>query len=265
MNINNFGLLNSLYNITNNGEQDNDYAIATFILHNIHRIQELTINEIVDEAHITRSAVRRFCHRIGYENFSEIKNSFNKIAFPSNLNFRSFSSVDTYRKLRHIEITEMLKDIDNQISNDEIYEITSLLMDYNQIIIVCANNTSSSLIKFQQELLFVGKIVFVISDVYKENRIVDGLDKDSLVIVVSTSGTFAKEASDWIESLSSYKVLITANRNEEISNLYHRTYQLSQSNIENDLSGVYGKYAIVYLFDLIAENYFFTLQEKNLL
>ena len=30
MNINNFGLLNTLFGIINNGEQDNDYAVAAF-------------------------------------------------------------------------------------------------------------------------------------------------------------------------------------------------------------------------------------------
>lgn len=263
MNINNFGLLNSLYSIINNGEQDNDYAIARFMLENIHRIQQLSINEMVDEAHTTRSAVRRLCHRIGYDNFSEIKTTFNKIAFPSNLNFRSFSSIQEYRLIRRTEITEMLSDIDKQITDSDIYELTAMLDEYQKIILICSNNTSDSLIKFQQELLFAGKFVFVISDVYKENKLMSELDEEALVVVISTSGTFAREAESWIESLNSYKVLITANRSEQLGSQYHHTYQLSQNNIDNDLTGVYGKYAIVYLFDLIAEHYFYTLQAKK--
>lgn len=261
MNINNFGLLNSLYGIVNNGEQDNDYAVATFILHNIHRIQEISINEVIDESFTTRSAVRRFCHRIGYDNFSEFKQSFSKLVFPSNLTFRHFLPIEDYRQSRHNEIQQMLDDLDQQISNETVVEIVSLISQYKKVVLVCANNTSGDLIRFQQELLFVEKIVFVISDVYEDNNLLNNVDEETLVIVVSASGTFASEADKWIQSLSSYKVLITGNQNLNFQQTYQKIYLLSQQHIDNDYSGVYGKYGITYLFDLIAESYFYQLQK----
>jgi DNA-binding MurR/RpiR family transcriptional regulator len=60
MNINNLGLLNSLSSILNEGIKDSDYAIAVYLVENINRTSEISVNEIIDETFTSRSAVRRF-------------------------------------------------------------------------------------------------------------------------------------------------------------------------------------------------------------
>ena len=154
MNINNFGLLNTLFGIINNGEQDNDYAVAAFLLRNIDRVKDLSVNEVIDQAYTTRSAVRRFCQRIGYENFSQFKQSITQIIFPSNLTYRQFSTIHDYRKQRSFEIQTMVDDINTVMTDEQIGEIATLLHQYERVILVCANNSSGDLVRFQQELMF---------------------------------------------------------------------------------------------------------------
>lgn len=65
MNINNLGLLNSLSSILNEGIMDSDYAITVYLVENLDRISEMSVNEIIDETFTSRSAIRRFCNRLG--------------------------------------------------------------------------------------------------------------------------------------------------------------------------------------------------------
>ena len=70
MEINNLGLLNSLSSIINSEKLDNiDYVLANYILKNLYRISNISILEITEECFTSRSAVRRFCLRLGYDNF----------------------------------------------------------------------------------------------------------------------------------------------------------------------------------------------------
>lgn len=263
MNINNFGLLNTLFGIINNGEQDNDYAVAAFLLRNIDRVKDLSVNEVIDQAYTTRSAVRRFCQRIGYDNFSQFKQSITQIIFPSNLTYRQFSTIHDYRKQRSFEIQTMVDDINTVMTDEQIGEIATLLHQYERVLLVCANNSSGDLVRFQQELLFANKIVSVVSDSYTANNRLNAVDEETLLLLVSTSGTFALEANQWLQSLPGHKILITGNTDPRFKQTYDQIYWISQQHIENDFSGVYGKYGMTYLFDLIAEYYLFQFMPKK--
>lgn len=263
MSINNFGLLNTLYGMINNGEQDNDYAVASFILQNIHRVQEISINEMMEESFTTRSAVRRFCQRIGYDNFSEFKQSVSQIIFPSNLTYRHFSTISEYRKSRYHDIQAMLNDINTIFTDEQVGELASLIQQHKQVILVCANNSSGDLIRFQQELLFANKIVYVVADIYTASNNLRTVDDETLILLVSTSGTFALEADHWIQTLPGYKILITGNTERRFKETYQKIYFISQKHIENDYSGIYGKYGMTYLFDLVAEYYLFHYMQKR--
>src|SRR5699024_11751209 len=85
MTIHNLGLLNTLGAIINEGETNSDYAFTNYILKNINRINNVTVNEIVDNAYTSRSSIRRSCNKLGYNNFSELKSKLTGIIFSSNI------------------------------------------------------------------------------------------------------------------------------------------------------------------------------------
>ncbi|AQP53568.1 MurR/RpiR family transcriptional regulator [Vagococcus penaei] len=257
MSINKFGLLNALYEIVNSKEHDNDYAVASYLLDNIKRINEVSVNELVNCAFTTPSAIRRFCHRIGYDNFSELKVSFSHLIFPSNLRLRQFHPMSEYRVQRLDSIRRVIQDIEKNFTDTMVETIVSLIVSYKKVILVSANNTSSELIKFQQELLFAEKIVYVISKDYKENSMLEEIDDETLLLVSSVSGTFAAEASEWVRGLPSYNILLTGNRDPEFLESYHDCFYMSGQDIKNDVTGVYGKYGLTLIFDFISESFFY--------
>lgn len=256
MNINNFGLLTSLFHIINLGEKDSDFVISLYLLKNLKNIKNLTINNIIDETYTSRSAIRRFCNRIGYNNFTEIKETVNNIVFPSNLNFRENFPTEMFRMNRRNQLTNMFNDINTLFTGKVINEIVDLLAEFDYVFILCANNTSSILERFQQEILYAEKIIYVVSNSYTTNELIKFNHENALIVVVSASGTFASELTQLAYSHSK-KILFTGNKSHVLQNVYDKVYYLSKESMIIDSDGIYGKYGISYLFDLIAEEYLY--------
>lgn len=255
MNINDLGLLNSLSSILNEGIKDSDYAITVYLVKHLDRAFELSVNQIMDETFTSRSAVRRFCNRLGYQNFSDLKDSITTLIFPSNLQYRSQDDLKNHRKKLNEMIFNMIQDIDSVFTVDVVNEVTDLLNGHEDVVLLCANNTSGDLIRFQQELIYGNKEIKIVANSYTNNENIKSLTENSLVITVSASGKFAEIANEWITDIKGEKVLITASKNEIFKLVYDNIYYISRNSFTNDYLGAYGKYGIAYIFDLISANY----------
>ena len=70
VNINDFDVLNRISSIINSELGSNDAAIARYLIAHIRRSSEINVAAITRDAFVTRSAVRRFCNRLGYQSLS---------------------------------------------------------------------------------------------------------------------------------------------------------------------------------------------------
>ena len=73
VNINDFDVLNRISSIINSEFGSNDAAIARYLIAHIRRSSEINVAAITRDAFVTRSAVRRFCNRLGYQSLSDLK------------------------------------------------------------------------------------------------------------------------------------------------------------------------------------------------
>lgn len=259
MTIHNLGLLNVLGAIINEGETNSDYAFTNYILNNIKRINDVTVNEMIDNAFISRSSIRRFCNKLGYNNFSEFKGELTEIIFPSNIHLRTFKNIPDYRKQLNIGLEKMINDINTVITDEIIEYLVDLIHNLDEVIFLSANNTSSNLIKFQQELFYAEKIVRLLNtnfDFEKEN-----FGKNYLIFVVSISGVFSSNVDDILQKMDGKRILVTANRTQEMVSSYDEVIYLSQRDITEDEIGLLGKYGITYLFDLISQYYIYKFND----
>jgi len=256
MKINNLGLLNSLSFIINSENPENtDYTLAHFILNNLYRISSVSIWEMTEECFTSRSAVRRFCLRLGYDNFSALKNSISKLVFPSDLRHRDIKAEPDYRI--HIKnlVDEMITDIDEQITDEDINYLCKLINQDVNVVILCANNTSGNALRFQQELMFASKVIHVISGSFTTNEILKLLHEEDVIITISASGKFAELSLEFVQSLKGHKFLITGNKAEKLKNSYDKTFYISKDGFSADYLGIYGKYGITYILDLLSMQY----------
>lgn len=257
MNINNLGLLNILATIINEEKENSDRAITVYLLENLDNIENVTINEIIDRAFVSHSSVRRFCNRLGYRNFSELKTSFNDIVFPSSLHLRTFESVEDYRENINTQLEKIIKEINKIVDDDAIKHLVSQIHKHNHVIILCSNNTSSDLIKFQQELFYANKIIRVVDSNFNDFYLKKHSKDPALIIVVSISGIFAQEVLHIVDNIKGKKIFVTVNRDKDFSYPYDEIIYLSDRDMKFDKLGLFGKYGISYLFDLIAVHYIY--------
>ncbi len=251
-----FGLLNKISSIINDADDSNDAAIARYLISNIRRSDAINVTAIAERAHVTRSAIRRFCNRLGYQSLSELKRSFSQLVFPSDFRHRDPNlSFSDYRAELDVRIMEMYAEVETRISDELLEELADDIARHQHVELLCTNNVSGNLMRFQQEMFFAGKIVRLVTE--SESKLTAWTESlnDSLIIVVSVSGMFARELDDRLWSRTAKKILITAFGNAETAARFDRTYYLSERGNGIDELGIYSKYAITYLFDLLSSRY----------
>lgn len=254
-NVNNLGLLNSLSELINSHYDSGNHAIASYLVENISRLDQVTVNEIIDHAYVSRSAVRRFCEKLGYSSLIDLKSSFSKIIFPSDIRHRS---KEDYH-INNLQLTELIKkmldDINTVFTSSVLDQIVYQINRHNEVILLCANNTSNTLIKFQQEMIYANKVIVVLDQKYRSNKYLKALKPNALLITVSTSGKYAEILNDFLRELPGDKMMITGNPNENLAKSYDQVFYISNSSFTEDYLGIYGKYGITYLFDQIFLRY----------
>lgn len=256
MNANGLGLFNSLATIINSEKRDSDYAIASYIVSRIDDLSSISITDIMSEAFVTRSAVRRFCNRVGFDSFSDIKTSVTEAAYPSDLNHRDFHvDVPAYRADLDKGIMALFTEMKDAVDDDAVEELCESVYRHDPVILACASNTSGVLGRFQQELFCARKVVRLVTDTFGPRLSDIARDSDALVIVVSASGVFARALQDDLADVTAQKYLVTAMASKLDESLYDRVYRLTRASIAYDRLGLYGKYGVSYFFDLLSASY----------
>lgn len=257
MNINDFELLNRIGSIINGEHGTNDAAIAQYLVEHVRSSQSINVTAIIERAHVTRSAIRRFCNRLGYQSLTDLKASFSRLMFPSDLQHRDPDlCFEDYRAELDVRMLEMYADVESRVSDALVARLAEEIRRREGIEILCANNVSGNLQRFQQEMFFAGKIVRIVSgDAITARRAEPDSLNGTLLIVVSISGMFAASIASAVMPRHAKKVLVTAFCNEATRGAYDEVYPLSSNGNGIDELGVYSKYGVTYFFDLLSSYY----------
>lgn len=263
MNANTLGILNLMSRVVNDEHGTSDYVITKYLLENLKQLEEISIYDIVDNVHVSRSSVRRYALRMGYDNFSEFKSSFNDIAFPSNIHLRDYYSFSDYKAILDLQITLLIQDLSKLYTDDVIHNLCSHIKSSSNVYIVCPNNTASTMEKFQQELMYAEKLIEVVSSKFTEGVTKTDETESNLFIVISVSGVFSTSINDYMNNVSGRKILLTANQDPIHQQFYDDVLFLSSSDVIEDKLGLIGKYGVTYVFDLISQYYIYSEYKKK--
>ncbi len=256
MNISDFDVLNRISAIINTEPGSNDASIARYLITHLRRSRDINVTAITREAFVTRSAVRRFCNRLGYPSLSALKDSFSQSVFPSDLSHREAEmTYGKYRAELDVRMIEMFAEVESRVSDAVIEHLADEIERRSNVEIWCTNNVSGNLTRFQQEMFFAGKIVRILAGTDIASSRDAERASENLVIVVSVSGLFATQVHDQLARRQGRKILITAFSSETATRAYDRVYRLSGAGNGIDRLGVYSKYAVTYLFDLLSSCY----------
>lgn len=253
------GTLMSIVNNTSTGTLE--YQLASYFLDQYNHFERLNIFDVADQCYCSRASVRRFCKKIGFSNFVEMKKHFINYEFQQR-QYTNRVQVDNFRKMTAGKLLSMINDID-QTLDDARLEVVAQKMHQSKNVIIFVVDTAATMAKFfQQEMFFCGKTVKVVTD-YSDSLTfgdmraaqsanhssIAALGKDDLLITISVTGLFAAATLDIVNYCAAYKMLFTLNRDAELRECYDDVFYISKNEDNPRVFTEYTVYGINYIFD----------------
>lgn len=189
-----------------------EQQIMKYIINTPLDVVQLSIIQMAEKSNTSKSAIIRFCQKIGYDGFSEFKFDFSRYLISNNQNLE-----DDTKKNSITAITSSYSDYINKISTtltlDEITNLSKSMISSNRIKILGFNRTGFSASQLRFRLSKIGFDAEAITDQVLMRDTANTLLKNDLCIIFSITGS-TSTYSDCIKTLKENKckvILITMN------------------------------------------------------
>lgn len=254
-----FAILLSVVNDENTANSTNR-IIADYLLRNLHRLNVLTIYDVAEECFVSRSSIHRFLRQIGFDQFSYlgkyIQDSYQHYhAYYDYVNRENF--IDKVKS----KMNDMMDDISRFSDTDAVKNLVELIHNYEKVYMLIASTSGSAATHFQEELLTIGKLIYVKTSAHVDINSFAELDENTLLVTCSVTGNYAFAVSKTLENVNAAKVLITLNHTEVFKKYYDeiiymsRLVQSDNSIQSNGLRDVYTKYGLLFFLDIVYHQY----------
>lgn len=260
--INRYGLLYSLFSIINHKEQsDAEYVIAEYLLRNYNNIGTLNIYKVSESCNVSRSTVRRFCESIGFENFATMKKEFDKYDDEHN-RYISFYHRENFSEYLTLEVNRMATEL-KQVPEVILEEISKKIHDSSKVVFLTSSVGAAAVGQFQQGMLFANKVIHVVSDHFDNHPLLNSLEEDDLLIVLSGSANLARSLIPQLKMLKPQILLMTMNESVSKVPEYHSIYNIKDVLPDFDSSILYFKYGFMFFLDMLLSKYINDYKKEN--
>lgn len=256
-----FDLLSSLFSVVNDEQSANETnrVIADYLLKNLNNLDKLTIYDVAEECYVSRSSIHRFLKYIGIDQFSRLGQFVNasQLHYQAYIDYANRDNFATYVKSM---MNNMMDDISQIADNKEVKHLVEMIHDYERVFILIADTSSSAARHFQEELVTIGKFIYVFTGSKVTDESLTKLNKNDLLITCSVSGNYAFAVAKDLDKITATKILITINHSDEYKNHFDEIiYMGKQVYIRNHIyygnRNVYTKYGLLFFFDIIYNHY----------
>lgn len=171
--------------------------IGYYILSNEKKVLEMSITELADSVHVSKSAIHRFCKRIGFSGFNELKVAVAKELAEEgadtewiDVNY-PFQKQDgpqfIARKLAKL-YENAIQDTYSYLDFIQIQQVARMLNQAEGIDIYTHAHNMNVAENFQDKMLTIGKIVNCPKEFYSQRATVLASTKNRAAILLSYSG-----------------------------------------------------------------------------
>ena len=237
-----------------------EVRIGNYIMNHKETILNCTIQDLEKEVFVSKSAIHRFCKKIGLNGFNDLKVELAKEEKMEEENWVD-ANVPFYEKDHAKEIANKLMDLYKSTIQDtykcldakRIDEIAKIIIGATYVDVYAIGHNENIAQNFKQKMLNIGKIVNCPSAYYEQSLITLASNSDHVVIVLSYSGAM------WSNQLRSQflkknvpVILITRAgvKEESADNVYHLFISDSE-NLQNRISQFSSHIAMQYIMDVL--------------
>lgn len=253
--IRHFSLMNSLLAVLNTSDHDStENVLARYFLKRFDHLDRLNVYDVAEECYTSRSGIRRFCQSIGLDNFSDLK-SYTWEWGRHREQFVSYASHDGYRAHLASSIAAMIEQINTAVSDGFLDDLARLLHEAQRVVVLTSDFSSMSIRQFQQSMLYLHKIVDLVTDSTGDVAQLHTLGLHDALVVISEHGNYARAVQSALAGSKMPKVLITVDADEGLLASFDYAIRLSTGPIAPGRT-VYAQYGITYTLDLLYNRYF---------
>ncbi|WP_321388336.1 MurR/RpiR family transcriptional regulator [uncultured Enterococcus sp.] len=195
----------------------NDYRISRFILSNLKEMHGYNISQLAQACFVSNSSVSRFCRKIGFRDFNELKHQFfqwtdigsKKFAYPG---YRTEALKDTYID----GIIENLLLLKESISAQELHQLAKDILSFPKVAAFGSLHSQSVVLNLQTDLLTSGIVMDTRTRFQEQLEYIEEADSETLILLFSRGGSHLKRFLIHDLQLSKNNrpkiVMVTANR-----------------------------------------------------
>lgn len=250
-------VLMSLFDIYNENEPDQpSHTIAEYLLTHFESIGSMTLQEVMDAGFVSRSGVRRFCQSIGMENFSALRNQAGEWEEFRHYYLAAASNPQDYKMPPRQAMVEIFDSVDKLQQDGVLQRLSQRASASSKAVLFSAESSAGAMTDFQYAMLVSGKLVQLVTECKPSVEAVRSLGPQDLLLVVSSSGSFALRQRALVESSGATKVLVTANDEPELHASYDEVILMGPPLAEHVAPHrVYALFGTAYLMNRLLEDY----------
>lgn len=244
----------AIYNENDSGQLS--HTIAEYLLTHFESIGSMSLQEVMDAGFVSRSGLRRFCQSIGMDNFSSLRNQAGEWEEFRHYYLAAASPSSEYQVPVRQAMVEIFDSIDGLREGGVLRRLSRLLRDSDKVVLFSAESSAGAVTDFQYAMLVAGKLVRLVTESNPSVAAVQGLGPGDLLLVVSSSGSFAVRQKGQVEASGAHKVLVTANDDLELRAPYNEVV-LMGPDLKQHVAPhrVYALFGTAYLMNHVLEHY----------
>ena len=170
-------------------EQSTKYVISQFVINNIEKVPNMSINQIAQSCHTSKSQISKFIQSLGYVNMADFKDDcFDYMSGIKRTNKKSFYLGEDIKR-QYISFTnQKLSSLQYTIDHLDMNQLTRLISDMkdSQRIFVYAHGHARTMCTYIQNELTTKQKETIICDVdFVKNY---NFQKNDLLLFISVNG-----------------------------------------------------------------------------
>lgn len=227
---------------------DNDLYIWKYITTHRKECEKLSIDELAERCHVSRTTILRFSKRVGLKGYAELK-----------VYLRIDNQTSKYQQTGVDLVYEKYTKYMNEIKNKDLTNVIKLIANAKDGYVYSTgyiqNHVASEL---KRSFLFLDKLFFNIKSMNETYAFVDIIDHQDVIVMISHSGE-NKQVLDFAKKLKAKSVpiiAITATKNNTLAQLADESLYVETPSIPNPLGPRHeGQMAYFLLIDFLVVKY----------
>ncbi|MGL4696973.1 MurR/RpiR family transcriptional regulator [Enterococcus larvae] len=257
-----FDIFDFLTYLNTHGKETTYSKIILFLLTHPEEVPSLTISEIAEKCYVSPATLTRFSRHFRFASFADLRDALQQLDGITpysglRMNEKDFQLLQkdpkAYLTSYSEEITASIHDVLKTIDIEEIDQLLHKIHVASEVVLIGYSSTLELAKEVQSAFLSSRKILYIGETEQLQKELIDQLDKNALIIVISSYGTLLTKNHELTRKISQSpadSIFITQNTKNTLTNQFTQTIRVTKENYVQ-----IGTYPLTFFFDYFTRRY----------